>query len=66
MNRRNISRRLERLEGQESPVGTGGRMANVEYDDEVPDGTLIRLPRSDRGDQAPRLSQRINSSATLN
>jgi hypothetical protein len=50
MNRRNISRRLERLEGQESPVGTGGRMANVEYDDEVPDGTLIRLPRSDRGD----------------
>jgi hypothetical protein len=46
MSRRSIVRRLERLEGQEVRVGTGGRLINLEFYDELPDGTLIRLPRS--------------------
>lgn len=47
MSRRSIARRLERLEGRS---GTGGRFLKVEYYNQARDGTLIRLPRSDDGD----------------
>jgi hypothetical protein len=50
MSRRSIGRRLESLEGQAGPVGTGGRMINVEFYDEAPDGTLIRLPEYEDGE----------------
>jgi hypothetical protein len=46
MSRRSIGRRLERLGGRVGRAGTGGRMINLEFYDEAPDGTLIRLPRS--------------------
>ncbi|HEY6341266.1 MAG TPA: hypothetical protein VIY49_07225 [Bryobacteraceae bacterium] len=51
MSRRSIGRRLERLEGQEGRVGTGGQTINLEFYDEAPDGTLIRLsmPNWDKG-----------------
>jgi hypothetical protein len=45
MSRRRIGRRLERLEGWAGPVETGGRMINVEFYKEAPDGTLTRLPK---------------------
>jgi|HubBroStandDraft_1064217.scaffolds.fasta_scaffold394090_2 hypothetical protein len=44
MSRRSMARRLERLEGREVRVGPGGRVINVEFYDELPDGTLVRLP----------------------
>jgi hypothetical protein len=45
-----MGRRLKHLEGREGSGGTGGRMINVEFYDEAPDGTLIRLPEYDDGE----------------
>ena len=47
MSRRSIGRRLEGLEGR---LGTGRRMLKVEFYDEAPDGTLIRCPELENGD----------------
>jgi hypothetical protein len=55
MSRRSMARRLERLEGLEVRVGPGGRMINVEFYDELPDGTLVRLPELEDEDHVEGL-----------